>query len=97
MIKGRELLKLFLNTIKHTICMFFIGGSAYLAVTILYKLTHEENEIDGVLSKRKYRRIKQAVRYKIWFWKHMRWLCKIYNVRFDKYMKYDKNKKILRY
>lgn len=69
----------------------------YICVKIIYFVTYEKGDKDGILTKRKYRRIKQSARYKIWVWKHMRWLCKFYNLNYEFYLKYDKNKKILRY
>ena len=57
----------------------------------------EKGDIDGVITKRKYRRIKQSIRYKLWIWHNLRWLCKLYGINFEEYEKFYKNKKILRY
>lgn len=69
----------------------------YLVIWTIYMVTYERKEKLGVISKRKYRRIKQAIRYKIWMWKHMRWLCNFYHVDYTPFLKYDGNKKILKY
>lgn len=69
----------------------------YLVIWVIYIVTYEKDEKMGILSKRKYRRIKQAIRYKIWVWKHMRWICRFYHVDYTPFLKYDGNKKILKY
>ena len=69
----------------------------YICLKTLYLVTYEKGNIDGVLSKRKYKRIKQSIRYKLWVWYNMRWLCNLLNYDFSNYEPYHKNKKILRY
>jgi hypothetical protein len=68
-----------------------------ICVKALYWLTYENGDIDGTLTKRKYRRIKQSIRYKLWLWYNMKWLCNLLNYNFSCYEPYHKNKKILRY
>ncbi len=78
--------------------MVIIKGIPYcMCVILIYLYTYEKDEKLAILSKRKYRRIKQSIRYKIWVWKHMRWLCKLYHMNYTPLLKYDGNKKILKY
>ena len=69
----------------------------YICLKTLYWVTYEEGNINGILSERKYRRIKQSIRYKLWVWYNMRWLCNMLDIDFSCYEPYYKNKKILRY
>lgn len=69
----------------------------YICLKTLYWVTHEKGDIDGILSKRKYRRIKQSIRYKLWVWYNMRWLCKWLKIDFSCYEQFYKNNKILKY
>ena len=86
-----------LYIIKKIALLIIVELPYVIGVILLYLFTYEKNEKMGILSKRKYRRIKQAIRYKIWVWKHMRWLCKLHNVNYSIFLKYDGNKKILKY
>lgn len=95
--KTLEIIKILftvLFTILKNITFLLIN---YVCVKILYWVTHEKGEIDGILSKRKYRRIKQSIRYKLWVWYNMRFLCNFLGVDFSCYEKYYRNNKILRY
>lgn len=69
----------------------------FTCLKLLYWITYEKGNIDGVLSKRKYKRIKQSIRYKLWVWYNMRWICDMLDIDFSCYEIYYKNKKILRY
>ena len=51
--------------------IFFKKIPIYVITRIIYWITRENDEVDGILSKRKYRRIKQSFRYKIWFWENI--------------------------
>lgn len=97
MISTKKLLKELVISFFKLLNLIFKKILIYIGVKMLYWVTHENEEVDGVLSKRKYRRIKQSFRYKIWFWENMRWLCKYFNCNFDCYMKFKNNKEILRY
>lgn len=83
--------------IKQILVLILKETPYVLGVVLIYLFTYEKNEKLGTISKRKYRRIKQAIRYKIWVWKHMRWLCKFYHVDYTQYLKYEGNKDILKY
>ena len=97
MLSTKKLLKEIFVVIGKIILLFLKRVPIFLGVKTLYCITHEKGDIDGVITKRKYRRIKQSIRYKLWVWYHMRWLCKIYDADFKEYEKFYKNKKILRY
>lgn len=97
MVKTKKLLKELIIHFLKLINLIFKKLLIFIAVKILYWVTHEKGEIDGILSKRKYRRMKQSFRYKIWFWENMRWLCKYFDCNFEYYMKFKNNKEILKY
>lgn len=88
--------KLFLHIIKLIVIILF-NIVEPIGIKILYVLTKERNEKDGILSKKKYIRIKKSIRYKLWLWNNMRWLCNLCNLNFTPYNKFYKNKRILKY
>ena len=97
MLSTKILLKELFITIGRLIALLIKRAPIFLGVKTLYAVTHEKGDIDGVITKRKYRRIKQSIRYKLWVWHNLRWLCKLYGINFEEYEKFYKNKKILRY
>lgn len=83
--------------IIHTAPWIVMALIVRIGVKILYWWTKEKGDKDGVLTKRKYRRIKQSVRYKLWIQKNAKWIFDIYGCDFQKYEKFRDNKQILKY
>ena len=83
-------------TVKLMILLIFFIGT-FIVVKIMYWRGKVNGEIDGIVTKTKYIRIRKSIRIKLWFWMNLRWLCKCLKVDFKHYEKYYKDKNILRY
>lgn len=97
---NKKLWEIFKRIIKEFFIVLFnapIYFCGFIGAQFIYWYTKERGDKRGVLTKRKYRRIKQSVRYKLWVAHNMKWFYKHFWESFEKYEKFYGNKKILKY
>lgn len=84
---------LFYNLLKLLVLLLFKINELLFVRGVVIFLNEEKKNLNIF----KYKRIKKSIKYKLWFWNNMRWLCKLCNLNFSPYNKFYKNNIILKY